>query len=159
MVWSFFLLLVCAQVGLKLIKKKVFFSFMKKSSNFVPIFLGLSRKRIYRVFHWFRLAKFDNGGLILSLIQFLLLPQQPLKIKLASKVIKINSKHSTRKQRSKWCFLIFYFRLWNLAVQRGFTRTWSTSWSRMWSTSSRRSTTTRSFFSSTTSQRHTLIGT
>jgi hypothetical protein len=42
----------------------------------------------YSVFHQFRQAKFDNGGSILSPSQFLLLPQ---KMKLASKVVKIDS--------------------------------------------------------------------
>jgi hypothetical protein len=36
-------------------------------------------------------AKFDNGGSILSSSQFLLLPQLPQKMKLASKVVKIDS--------------------------------------------------------------------
>jgi hypothetical protein len=43
-------------------------------------------------FHRFRQAKFDKGGLILSLSQFLLLPQLPQKMKLASKVVEIDSK-------------------------------------------------------------------
>jgi hypothetical protein len=47
---------------------------------------------LYRVFHRFRQAKFDNGGSILSSSQFLLLPQLPQKMKLASKVVKIDSK-------------------------------------------------------------------
>ncbi len=46
----------------------------------------------YIVFRQFRQAKFDNNGLILSSSQFLLLPQQPLKIKLASRVVNIDSK-------------------------------------------------------------------
>jgi hypothetical protein len=47
---------------------------------------------IYRVFHRFRQAKFDNGVPILSLSQFSLLPQLPQKMKLASNVVKIDSK-------------------------------------------------------------------
>jgi hypothetical protein len=39
----------------------------------------------YRVYHRFRQAKFYNGDLILSLSQFLLLHQLPLKMKLAIK--------------------------------------------------------------------------
>jgi hypothetical protein len=39
------------------------------------------------------LGKFDNGGLILSSSQFSLLTQLPQKIKLASKVAKIDSKY------------------------------------------------------------------
>jgi hypothetical protein len=44
----------------------------------------------YSVLHQFRQAKFANGGLILSLSQSSILPQLPQKIKLASKVVKIN---------------------------------------------------------------------
>jgi hypothetical protein len=51
----------------------------------------------YRVFHRFRQAKFDNGGTILSLSQFLLLPQLHKKIKLVSKVVNIGSKLLARK--------------------------------------------------------------
>ncbi len=43
----------------------------------------------YSVFHRFRHAKFAIGGSILSSSQFLILPQ---KMKLASKVVKINPK-------------------------------------------------------------------
>jgi hypothetical protein len=42
------------------------------------------------VFRQFRQAKFENGGLILNLSQFLLLPQLRQKMKLASKVVKID---------------------------------------------------------------------
>jgi hypothetical protein len=44
------------------------------------------------VFRQFWQAKFANSGLILSLSQLLLLPQLHEKIKLASKVVKIDSK-------------------------------------------------------------------
>ncbi len=44
------------------------------------------------VFHRFKQAKFDNGGSILSSSQFLLMPQQIQKMKLASKVVEIDSK-------------------------------------------------------------------
>jgi hypothetical protein len=44
------------------------------------------------VFHQFGQAKFVYGGSILSLSQFLLLPQLPQKIELASKVVKNDSK-------------------------------------------------------------------
>jgi len=47
-------------------------------------------KNCYRVFHRFRQAKFDNGGLILSSSQFLILPQLPQKNEAASKVVKID---------------------------------------------------------------------
>jgi hypothetical protein len=46
----------------------------------------------YRVFHRFREAKFDNGGSILSWSQFSPLPQLPQKMKLASKVVKVDLK-------------------------------------------------------------------
>jgi hypothetical protein len=44
------------------------------------------------VFHRFRQAKFDYGGLVLSLSQYLLLPQLPQKVELTSKVVKVDSK-------------------------------------------------------------------
>jgi hypothetical protein len=47
---------------------------------------------MYSVFHRFRQAKFANGRLILSLSQFLILPQLPHEMKLASKIVKIDSK-------------------------------------------------------------------
>jgi hypothetical protein len=49
-------------------------------------------KKINQETECFRQAEFDNGGSILSLNQFLLLPQLPQKMKLASKGIKIDSK-------------------------------------------------------------------
>jgi hypothetical protein len=48
--------------------------------------------RYYRVFHRFREAKFDNSGSILSWSQFSPLSQLPQKMKLTSKVVKIDSK-------------------------------------------------------------------
>ncbi len=50
---------------------------------------GLSR---YSVFQGFSKAKSANGGSILSSSKFLILPQLPQKIKLASKVVKVDSK-------------------------------------------------------------------
>jgi hypothetical protein len=47
---------------------------------------------MYSVFHQFRQAKFAYGDLILSLSQFLPLPQLPQKMELASKVVKVDSK-------------------------------------------------------------------
>jgi hypothetical protein len=47
---------------------------------------------IYSVFQGFSKAKTANGGSILSSSQFLVLPQLPQKIKLASKVVKVDSK-------------------------------------------------------------------
>ncbi len=44
------------------------------------------------VFQGFGKAKSAHGGSILSSSQFLILPQLPQKIKLASKVVKVNSK-------------------------------------------------------------------
>ncbi len=46
----------------------------------------------YSVFHRFRQAKFDYGGSILNLSQFLLLPQLPQKVEFTSKVVKVDSK-------------------------------------------------------------------
>jgi hypothetical protein len=47
---------------------------------------------LYSVFQEFSKAKSANGGSILSSSQFLILPQLPQKIKLASKVVKVDSK-------------------------------------------------------------------
>ncbi len=47
----------------------------------------------YSVFHRLRQAKFENSGSILSSSQILLLPQPPQKMKLASKVVQIDSKN------------------------------------------------------------------
>jgi hypothetical protein len=46
----------------------------------------------YSVFHRFRQAKFANGGSNLSSSQFFILPQLPQKMKLVSKVVKIDPK-------------------------------------------------------------------
>ncbi len=46
----------------------------------------------YSVFQGFSLAKFAYGGSILSSSQFLILPQLPQKMKLTSKVVKIDPK-------------------------------------------------------------------
>ncbi len=46
----------------------------------------------YSVFHGFRQAKSANGGSILSSSQFLILPQPPQKMQLASKVVKVDPK-------------------------------------------------------------------
>jgi hypothetical protein len=46
----------------------------------------------YSVFQGFRQAKSANGVLILSSNQFLILPQLPQKMKLASKVVKVGLK-------------------------------------------------------------------
>jgi hypothetical protein len=47
---------------------------------------------LYRVFQRFKQAKFDNGCSILRSSQLSLLRQLPKKMKLASKVVKIDSK-------------------------------------------------------------------
>jgi hypothetical protein len=47
---------------------------------------------MYSVFYQFRQAKFAYGGSILSSSQFLLMPQLPQKMELASKVVKVDSK-------------------------------------------------------------------
>ncbi len=52
---------------------------------------GLERE-LYCVFHQFGQVKFANGGSILISNQFFLLPQLPQKMKLTSKVFKIDSK-------------------------------------------------------------------
>jgi hypothetical protein len=44
------------------------------------------------VFHRLGQAKFDNGGSVFSLSQFFPQPQLPQKMKLASKVVEIDSK-------------------------------------------------------------------
>jgi hypothetical protein len=49
----------------------------------------------YSVFQGFSKAKSDNGGSILSSSQFLILPQLPQKIKLASKVVKVDNHLAT----------------------------------------------------------------
>jgi len=48
----------------------------------------------YRAFHQFGQAKFPDGGSILGSRQFSILPQQPLKMMLGLKVVKIDWKIS-----------------------------------------------------------------
>ncbi len=55
----------------------------------------------YSVFHQFRQDKFVYRGLILSSSSYLLLPHLPQKIKLALKVVKIDTKIIISKSRSK----------------------------------------------------------
>jgi hypothetical protein len=52
---------------------------------------GTEKSVTYRVLHRFRQAKFDNGGLILSSSQFLLLPQ---KMKPALKVVSKSTQNN-----------------------------------------------------------------
>jgi hypothetical protein len=54
--------------------------------------MELAQAQKYSVFQGFSKAKSANGGLILSSSQFLILPQLPQKIRLASKVVKVDSK-------------------------------------------------------------------
>jgi hypothetical protein len=54
--------------------------------------LGQILKNTYSLFQGFSKAKSAIGGSILSLSQFLILPQLPQKIKLASRVVKVDSK-------------------------------------------------------------------
>ncbi len=52
-------------------------------------FVNAEKSMFYSVFQGFSEVKSANGGSILSLSQFLILPQLPKKIKLASKVVKV----------------------------------------------------------------------
>jgi hypothetical protein len=52
--------------------------------------VGVIESFIYSVFQGFSKAKFAHGGSILSSSQFLILPQLPQKIKLSSKVVKVD---------------------------------------------------------------------
>ncbi len=58
----------------------------------VCVFIFFQSLYCYRAFHGFGQAKFPDGGLVLGLIQFSILPQQHQKILLDSKVVKINPK-------------------------------------------------------------------
>ncbi len=89
-------------------KKKLFFSFINYLNirfhlrilvffNSIPYFSVWKWKQFkvaisYSVFQGYSKAKSANGGSILSSSQFLKLPQLPQKIKLASKVVKVDSK-------------------------------------------------------------------
>ncbi len=53
---------------------------------------GKFESRFYSVFQGFNKAKSANGGSNLRWSQFFILPQLPQKIKLASKVVKVDSK-------------------------------------------------------------------
>jgi hypothetical protein len=63
--------------------------------------LHMSRCVLYSVFHRFRQANFANGGLILSLSHFLILPRLPQKLSSLQKVVKIDSKIIISLPRSK----------------------------------------------------------
>ena len=64
------------------------------SSGFKTNFFSkvVTLRGFYSVFQGFSKAKSANGGSILSSSQYLILPQLPQKIKLASKVVKVDSK-------------------------------------------------------------------
>jgi hypothetical protein len=66
------------------------------SSNILHIKIKKNRKKFnkerYSVFQGFGKAKFAYGDSILSLSQFLILPQLPQKMKLTSKAVKIDPK-------------------------------------------------------------------
>ncbi len=71
--------------------------FVSLNSLFFSLFLNLCfflyfSPSFYSVFQAFSKAKSANGGSILSLSQFLILPQLPQNIKLASKVVNVDSK-------------------------------------------------------------------
>ncbi len=67
----------------------------------------------YSVFQGFKQAKSANGGSILSLSQFLILPQLPQKMKLASKVVKVDA---------NWrCFIVLWKKLSLISNKRGKT--------------------------------------
>ncbi len=65
---------------------------LKSNPNFTPKKKNVENHWSYSVFQGFSKAKSANGGSILSSSQFLILPQLPQKIKLASKVVKVDSK-------------------------------------------------------------------
>ncbi len=65
---------------------------MSELPNAVTYILILKVLELYSVFHRFMQAKFANGGSILSSSQFSILPQLTQKIKLASKVVKVDPK-------------------------------------------------------------------
>jgi len=58
-------------------------------TNIALVFNKFDNAKSYRAFHQFGQAKFPNGGLVLGLSRFSILPQQPPKILLDSKVVKI----------------------------------------------------------------------
>jgi hypothetical protein len=73
--------------------KLLFFLSIERSSirnNNVFFQVEFSQQKLYSVFQGFSKAKSANGGSILSSSQFLILPQLLQKIKLASKVVKVN---------------------------------------------------------------------
>ncbi len=80
------------------VSKEIFFNTAEEFYHFTPIlnnfvfeeeqFLLLE---LYSVFHRFRQAKFEVGGLILNSSQFLPMLQLPQKMKLGLKVVKMES--------------------------------------------------------------------
>ncbi len=68
-----------------------FFNRREKQKNLMEV-SNEKKWQFYSVFQGFSKAKSANGGLILSSSQFLILPQLPQKMKLTSKVVKVDSK-------------------------------------------------------------------
>ena len=64
----------------------------KKMFFICKIYLRLSQVSTCRAFHRFWQAKIAYGGLVLGSSQFLILTQLPSKMRLASKLVKIDSK-------------------------------------------------------------------
>jgi hypothetical protein len=63
----------------------------RKSSMLEKVEEDVNYGKFYSVFHHFGQTKFAFGCLILSMSQFLLLPQSPLKTMLAIEVVKTDS--------------------------------------------------------------------
>jgi hypothetical protein len=74
----------------QLLEKNVFWA--KKIDSLPKAIVNRTESQSYSVFHRFKKAKFAYGGSILSSSQFSILPQLPQKMKLASKVVKIDPK-------------------------------------------------------------------
>ena len=64
----------------------------KRRSRSRPTKQRYLMEQYYRAFHRFGPAKIANGGLVLGSSRFLLLPQPPQKMMLASNVVKIVSR-------------------------------------------------------------------
>jgi hypothetical protein len=69
-------------------------TFVEKLKVFESLTSVKFSKNIHRAFHRFGQAKFPNGGSVLGLSQFSILPQLPQKTMLVLKVVKIDSKIS-----------------------------------------------------------------
>ncbi len=78
--------------------------------------LWVPRLRTYSVFQGFRQAKSANGASILSLSQFLILPQLPQKMKLASKVVKVVQSSRYLRSKSLKLTVLLGATLWCLTI-------------------------------------------